>query len=633
MVPGDPPPHDPPPAMRPPLTCSLMLRGSLLLAGTLLAGSAAPAAAQENDFSKLVGDVKVGRVVGGTLRVPYITWGGDVATFHANGGLKTAEDSGFGELGLNLELTAGDDFVAQVRDYVSGKSPFLRGTFRMLGQASGVLGADPRTKPVVILQLSWSNGDHVVVREGVRTINDLKGKNIAVQQGGPHVGLLYDALKSGGLSKDDVKIVWVPDLTGENGPAEKFRADDSIAACCVITPDMLGLTGGVTETGSGAEGTVKGATVVVSTQELTRSIADVYAVRSDWLEKPANRETAQKFAAGWLKARDGVVALRNDFEKTGRMNAEYRRLLAQSQQIFGEDVLPTLEVDAHGLLLDCEFANLPGQIEFFQRPGNLVGFDAKLTEALDMAVSWGYTRNRSGFDPAPWDYREIAKLAGLEYREPSATRRLTGPEVTTFGPDMDLDSDTLVSFTINFEPNQDDFPADRYGAEFRQAIENAAKFGGAVIVVRGHSDPTLVLREMIQAGIQKGLIKRTGSGATAKYFLQGRELDVTQADRVAELVQSGQFEAPPNYRPRLTMQSAQQLSLKRAAAVKEAVGEYAKQLGVELDLSALQPVGAGIADPVIPKPTSLAEAKQNMRVEFRIVRVQAETLAPSDFDF
>ena len=41
-----------------------------------------------------------------------------------------------------------DDFVQQVRDYLSGKSPFLRGTFRMIGMASEVIGADPRTKGV-----------------------------------------------------------------------------------------------------------------------------------------------------------------------------------------------------------------------------------------------------------------------------------------------------------------------------------------------------------------------------------------------------------------------------------------------------------------------------------------------------
>ena len=43
----------------------------------------------------------------------------------------------------------------------------------------------------------------------------------------------------------------------------------------VISPDMLGLTGGVDSQGTGAEGTVKNAHVVVSTAEPQRSIADV----------------------------------------------------------------------------------------------------------------------------------------------------------------------------------------------------------------------------------------------------------------------------------------------------------------------------------------------------------------------
>ena len=38
-------------------------------------------------------------------------------------------------------------------------------------------------------------------------------------------------------------------------------------------PDMIGLCTGLTGTGTGAEGTVKGARVLVSTAELSRSIA------------------------------------------------------------------------------------------------------------------------------------------------------------------------------------------------------------------------------------------------------------------------------------------------------------------------------------------------------------------------
>jgi hypothetical protein len=38
-------------------------------------------------------------------------------------------------------------------------------------------------------------------------------------------------------------------------------------------------------------------------------------------------------------------------------------------------------------------------------------------------------------------------------------------------------------------------------------------------------------------------------------------------------------------------------------------------------------------EPVIPKPRNMDEAKENMRVEFRIVKVNPEALAPTDFNF
>jgi len=130
---------------------------SVLGLGALLAVclAAGPALGQES-FAKLVGDVKVGDVKkADTLEVPFILWGGDVATFVANGGLETKPGTTFEKQGLKLKLTPGDDFVAQVKNYMEGKTPFLRGTMSMLGQASEVIGADPKTKPVVFLQLTW----------------------------------------------------------------------------------------------------------------------------------------------------------------------------------------------------------------------------------------------------------------------------------------------------------------------------------------------------------------------------------------------------------------------------------------------------------------------------------------------
>jgi hypothetical protein len=42
---------------------------------------------------------------------------------------------------------------------------------------------------------------------------------------------------------------------------------------------------------------------------------------------------------------------------------------------------------------------------------------------------------------------------------------------------------------------------------------------------------------------------------------------------------------------------------------------------------------AGIREPFVAKPRNMDEAKQNMRVEFRLVRADGEAAKPSDFDF
>ena len=602
------------------------------VAAALVCLLVSPMAMGQQSFRELVGNVPVKPVEAGkTLSVPYLTWGGDVATFLANGDLKTQSGSEYQKLGLDLHLVPGDDFVGQVKNYLSGKTPFLRGTVHMLGQASEVLSADPRTKPVIILQLSWSAGDHVVSRKEIRNLNQLKGKKVACQQGGPHVGLLYDSLAAAQLTKDDVTIVWTKDLTGADGAAELFRKDKSIDACCVITPDMLGLTGGFDTEGSGAEGTVAGAHVVNSTQQMSRSIADVYAVRHDWYQ--ANKELVKKFTAGYLQATNRTVAMRKTFEDSKKLSTEYRGLLTLSQKIFGAAVLPTLEVDAHGLLLDCSFVGLPGQIAFFNQTGNLSGFEAKMKESLDLATNWGYAKSRNGFEPSGFDYREIAKLAGIPYEEPKASERFsTSAESTGVFFGENLDANTIVSFTINFEPNQQEFSADRYGAEFNRALKAASTFGNARVVVRGHSDPTKTLLDFVKAGMQRGVIKQSGSQGNYRYFYKEQPLDLGNVKEVMKLIESGAMGGGKDD-PMVTMQAALTLSKARADQVKASLLAYAKQQGVTVDLSQITPVGAGISEPVVAKPRSIEEAKENMRVEFRIVKVDAETIAPTDFNF
>lgn len=590
--------------------------------------------AQES-FRDLVGNVKVG-TVGGTKEVqaPFIVWGGDVATFHANGGLKTKPGTIFEKQGLNLKLVPGDDFIQQVRDYVSGTSPLLRGTFRMIGMASEVIGSDPRTKGVVLFQLTWSAGDHAVAREHIKTIRDLKGAKVCLQKGGPHEGLLDDLLHDAGLSWKDVTVVWGKDLTGtDKSPATMFRKDKSIDVCFVISPDMLGLTSGLQSVGSGLEGTVKGARVLASTAERSRSIADVYVVRKDFFD--ANREWCEKFAAGYLKACEEVIDMKKQYESHG--SKPFEALLKMAQSIYGKAVLPTIEEDAYGLILDCAYVGHPGNVKFFTDKSNLSGFEVFQKAALDLAQTRGYANVRAGLTPSPIDWNSIGFMSYLTKTDVKKQDRFRAEavidEIEALNAGGALDDNTIYEFSINFKANQQEFSAVQYGVEFRKVAELSGKYGNAVIAVRGHSDPTKILLETVQAGMKKGTLKRTGTRGSYTYYLNGEKLDLTATDKLVEAIKSGKFDGAPGSNPRETMQAALNLSRQRAEAVKDAVMEYAKKQGIEMDQSQIQPVGVGVTEPIIPRPASMDEAEKNMRVEFRLIRVKAEVMNASDFDF
>jgi outer membrane protein OmpA-like peptidoglycan-associated protein len=613
---------------------TLRSTGLRVLTGLVLLCLATVSRAQEPRFADLVGPGAVGPVAQtGQLQVPYITWGGDMATFHANGGLTTRAGSIFQKQGLNLRLVAGDDFVQQVRDYRAGKSPFLRGTFHMVGLASEVLGSDPRTKGVVILQMTWSAGDHLVARSQIRTLADLKGRTIALQQGGPHVGMLDDVLRSAQLTWNDIKVVWTKDLTASaDSPAELFRKRADIDACFAITPDMVGLCGGLTSSGSGAEGTVSGARVLVSTAQLSRSIADVYVCRKDFYD--ANKELVTKFVAGYLKGCEEVVDLRREFEAGG--SDKFRSLLQMTQDIYGKETIPVLD-DAHGLLADCTFVGYPGNVAFFTQANNLNGFEAFQTAALDLAVKRGYARVRTGLFPSGLDYQSPLFLSLLSKMQVERTERFRAEavvsEIEMLSSGGALDERTILAFTINFEPNQTEFSAVQYGAEFQRVVETAAKFGNAVIAVRGHADPSKTLLDLVRAGMAKGVLKRTGTTGNYAYSLNGRPLDLASTGDLVKLIEQGAFDGVPEHNPRETMQAALNLSRMRAEQVLDAVVTYSRGKGLAIDKSQIAPIGVGIREPFIAKPSNIDEAQRNMRVEFRVVRVAAEATKPADFDF
>jgi ABC-type nitrate/sulfonate/bicarbonate transport system substrate-binding protein/outer membrane protein OmpA-like peptidoglycan-associated protein len=531
--------------------------------------------------------VPVGAVAPGTTQVPVITWGGDVATVLANGAVaNTKPASIFSKQGLQLRLVREDVFSKQVEAYLSGRSPYLRGTLGMINMAAEVTSRDARTKPVVIHQMTWSaGGDALVVGAGIRSVKDLRGKSIALQAFGPHVDYLAKILADAGLSTKDVNLKWVPDLTGTaNAPAAAMRAKEADAAL-VIIPDAMALTsnGAV---GTGAEDSIKGARILLSTKTANRIIADVYAVRSDYLL--SNRESVEKFVRGLIQ---GEEALRALVANKAAQAADYKSTMSGAAQLLLDSAQALADVE--GMLADADFVKASGNASFFgdiKNPRRMDQLNAEIQPAL---VGLGLLAARVPLSAVNWDYARM--VAGT-------TQSLTVAEAPRFDAGQvagivakrqnqgKLGEGELFSFEVQFKPNQDRFATELYAESFKRVVNLAATYGGAVITVEGHSDPLGYLRA-----------KQDGSAAVV----------------LAR-----------------TRQSAKNLSVSRAVSVRDSVIALAKAQGVSLDPSQFAVVGHGIEQPKTGvcsgepcAPKNEQEWLSNMRVEFRVIQIEAEASA------
>lgn len=558
------------------------LLGPILLLAPLTA-AAAPQYVNAPPLAEVLAGAKVGEVGAGTVQVPLITWGGDIATILANGNAaRTRPGSLFAQEGLDFNLVREDVFARQLEAYLAGRSPYLRGTIGMVNMAAEAASRDPRTRPVVVYQMTWSaGGDALVVKSGIGSARDLKGKTIALQAYGPHVDYMTKVLGDAGLSPADVQLKWLPDLTGTaNTPMAALQQRD-VDAAFVIIPDALVLTSGGS-VGTGAEDSVKGARILLSTKTANRIIADVYAVRADYLQK--NRKAVEGFVHALML---GEEQLRERVRARAARGADYKATMSAAAELLLDS--KGALADAEGLYADAEFVGHRGNVDFFanaQYPRNLATLTGEVQSAF---AALKLLRGKTALADAGWDYPRLRQ--GLSDTGPAAAQRFDQAQVATVVTRKQqqgtLKEGELFAFEIFFQPNQNSFSAELYQNDFKKVMDLASTYGGALITVEGHSDPMAYLSDK-KAGKPEVLLGRV-------------------------------------------KQAAKNLSLSRAVAVRDSVIGYARQKGISLDESQFAVVGHGIAqprnglcgqEPCAPK--NEREWRDNMRVEFRILQVEAE---------
>ena len=518
-----------------------------------------------------------------TWKVPMIAWGGDLQEIEANGGLKTADGSLFQQKGLSVELFREDDFRKQVEMYKKGEINFLRGTIGMLNSATELLNQDPVTRFDLVYLLTRSQGgDALIAKSHIKTASDLKGATIAVQAYGPHVDYLSTILRSVGLSTSDVKIVWCPDLFQVNessySPAMALAKADIDAAFAII-PDALAATTNGT-VGTGAEGSIKGAKILLSTKTASNVIYDVYAVRRSFAEN--NKPAVEGFVSALLQANEKLAK---------KMKANDKATLSRGAKILLDDASAT--EDMAGMYADAAHATWADNKAFLTGSTGRT-FSVVSDKVQEDFVTMGLLSRKRKLSASIIDFDRLKQ--GLSNTNNSSQAKFDKAGVAKVLTDKQqqgsLAEGELYSFEIYFQPGQNAFSADQYQAEFDKAIELMSIYGGAILTVEGHSDPL-------------GYLKNKYKTKASPLVLQKQK------------------------------QAALNLSYSRANAVKASLIGYAKGNNFLLDESQFGLVGHGVVHPGFKldangdinqtnAPKTKDDWNRMRRVKFRLIQVEAE---------
>ncbi|MCF8247634.1 MAG: OmpA family protein [Saprospiraceae bacterium] len=225
------------------------------------------------------------------IKIGVVTWGGYAGGQYFNEGFKANTNSRFyKDYGFKVDFKVLDDFVASRDAFKRGDIDLLWATIDAFPTEAGEM-AD--IQPQVVLQADWSRGgDAIVVRRGIGSVADLKGKKIAVAELTPSHSFLLWLLEAGGMTEKDVTLI---KQASAIDAAEAFKAQQ-VDAAVVWSPDD-----------EACLSAVAGSRVLESSKSASNIIADVFIAKKAWID--ANPKRLQQLYEGWMK---GAAEINSD---------------------------------------------------------------------------------------------------------------------------------------------------------------------------------------------------------------------------------------------------------------------------------------------------------------------------------
>ncbi len=416
------------------------------------------------------------------LRFSYNVWAGWLPVIAANRGTRPNTDSIFyKKYGFRVEMVLMDDPVAARDAFAAGEVHTLWGTADMMVLLAPELIKDTRTAPRILQQIDWSSGgDGIVVRSAIKSAGDLRGKTVTLAQNSPSEYYLTSLLLSAGLRPSDVKVRYTATAFEA---AAAFVVDKKVDACVSWAPDIYKIPE-----------RVAGTRVLSSTSDANKLIADVYAVRADFMRD--HPDIVEGLVSGIFEGMDGV-------KKNPEMAAKW---MADAFGMKQEEVM--------GMRNDAHPTNFAENVQFFLNSSNPTNFERTWKNA-------SYIYRELGRIDAPIPFDQVMDFSVLQKLQKSgAFAHQKDESIATFTPSsfrkVPAESPILTqTIRINFFPNSANpyEPArNDYGnavagklydpnvdATLEQVARLSGQFARAVILIEGHTDSSMKGRVPVQA--------------------------------------------------------------------------------------------------------------------------------------
>jgi NitT/TauT family transport system substrate-binding protein len=229
------------------------------------------------------------------VRVRVNIWVGCVGGLVANGGLDTASGSIYDKKGLKVSFKIIDDWTEGAAALATNNVDVMLTTADVWAKDYAQF-LDKGVHARAVYMVDWSRGaDGVIGKQGINSIEDLAGKSVAFAPYTPSHFLLWNGLKSSGLSTEQRNEIFAKAIHTKDGiePATLF-AQQKVDAAVAWDPDM-----------SDAVAKRAGSKKIYDTRVANRLIADILVVSDGF--SASSPQTARKFFEGWL---EGVEFIR-----------------------------------------------------------------------------------------------------------------------------------------------------------------------------------------------------------------------------------------------------------------------------------------------------------------------------------